>query len=307
VLPDTFESASTTSVQATKQLSSEFDVSDSFSRAVSYNRNLLDVVSSTDDFYGSANVDDDQTARFGKNIVTILDTTDIKLFDASKVLSSQTLTNDQNVLQVQKRFNSLAIFEHQTSFITGKNLLDLADVSELVSKQTAKTLNTSFALEDSVSLQAGYFRTVLEQVNLTDSNLKSVSKVAVDSASLEDSFSRVVGFNRALSSQFAGTDVKLTTVLTKKQESTNATDVATKSSKKLLLDAANTSQLVQAVVEKGLVSQASTGEFLSFFKFGNRFFNEIVLASNPGVINNQSYFLESYAEPGYVGTNTYIS
>lgn len=307
VLLDTFESASTTSVQATKQLFSEFDVSDSFSRAASYNRNLLDVVSSTDDFYGSANVDDDQTARFGKNIITVLDTTDTKLFDASKVLSSQTLTNDQNVLQVQKPFNSLAIFEHQTSFITGKNLLDLIDVSELVSKQTAKTLNTSFAPEDSVSLQAGYFRTVQEQVEFDDSNLKSVFKVAVDSATLADSFTRVVDFSRALSSSTASTDTHSARVLAQKQESTNATDVATKSSRKSLLDAANTSQLVQAVVEKGLVSQASTGEFLNFFKFGNRFFNEIVLASNPGVINNQSYFLESYAEPGYVGTNTYIS
>ena len=307
ILLDTFETQSTTTVQAAKQLFSEVDLGDSFIRAVSYNRSLLDVVSSTDDFYGTANVDDDQTARFGKNVVTVLDTGDTKLFSATKVLSSQMLTDEQTVLQVQKPFSSTAQFEHQTSFSTGKNLLDLVDVPELVNKQTTKTLNTSFVPEDSVSLQASYFRTVQEQVDFGDTNLKSAFKVAVDLATLDDSFSRVVDFNRTLSSTANNTDAKSAQVTAQKQESTNATDVATKSSRKSLLDAANTGQLVKAAVEKGLVSQASTGEFLSFFKFGNRFFNEIVLASNPGVINNQSYFLESYAEPGYVGTNTYIS
>jgi hypothetical protein len=307
VLLETFESSSTTSIQSSKHVISELDLTDTFIRIVNYNRDLLDTVNSTDDFYGEANIDDDQTARFGKNVVTILASTDTKLIDTSKVLSTQMMVGEQRVLQVQKLFNSSALFEHQTIFSTGKSLLDFIELSDSASKQFTKIVGTSFAVQDDLSLQVDYFRTVLEQVNLTDSNLKSVSKVTVDSASLEDSFSRVVDFNRALSSQFAGTDVKLATVLTKKQESTNATDVATKSSRKSLLDAANTSQLVQAVVEKGLVSQASTGEFLSFFKFGNRFFNEIVLASNPGVINNQSYFLESYAEPGYAGTNTYIS
>lgn len=307
VLLDSVESTSTAAIQTAKQLATEFTLSDTFSRVVNYNRNLLDVVNSTDDFYGTANIDDDQTARFGKNVITILDTGDTKLFSATKVLSSQMFADEQTVLQAQKSLSSQALFEHQTSFSTGKTLQDLLGTPELVVKQTTKTLVSNFVAEDSASLQANYFRTLQEQAEIDDTSLKSLDKVVLDSATLDDSFSRVVDFNRALSSTATSTDLKSVQVTTQKQDSANATDVATKSGTKLLLDSANTRQLVQAAVEKGLISQASTGEFLSFFKYGNRFFNEIVLASNPGVINNQSYFLESYAEPGYVGTNTYIS
>lgn len=307
VLLDSAQTASIAAIQTTKQAVSETELSDTFSRVVNYNRNLLDVVNSTDDFYGTANVDDDQTARFGKNVITVLDTGDTKLFSTTKVLSSQMLAEEQAVLQVQKSLSSQTLFEHQTSFSTGKTLQDLFDTTELVAAQATKIVLSNFAVEDSVSLQANYFRTLQEQSDTNDTSLKSLDKVVLDSATLNDSFSRVVDFNRALSSTATGTDLKSAQVTTQKQEVTNATDVATKSSTKSLLDSANTTQLVQAAVEKGLTSQASTGEFLSFFKYGNRFFNEIALASNPGVINNQSYFLESYAEPGYAGTNTYIS
>lgn len=117
-------------VSITKIFADNLASTDILSGTVNYKRNLFDNISITDDFFGSANIDDDQIASVGKNNIEILLTSEQKTFDVAKLLFSSLASTDTNEITVTRPFVDTFNIEELTSVNTGKNLLENKYISE---------------------------------------------------------------------------------------------------------------------------------------------------------------------------------
>jgi hypothetical protein len=228
---DTVAPVELTKFSTFKTLSTTYSVGDLFTRAVNYNRVVTDFVDATDDFFGSANIDDDQTARIGKTTIDLLSNTELLRFDLAKQL--------------------------KTSFIG----------TDTVSNSAQKILLDGFTRSDIVN--------------------KSINKGTA--SNLQNSEQTV----------FAVQPVKLDTTLTSDPKLVKAT--------KSLQDSFSSADAAVKTPKKAFAELTASSDTVSFYKFANRFFNEVIAAQSSGIINNQSYFAENYIQPGYAGTNTIIS
>lgn len=124
---------------------------DVFSRVVNYNKSLSDLVDATDDFLGEANVDDDQIARFGKNVIEYLALGDAPRFDVSITRQDSYLASDIAAINAQKILSTSFGHSDLTSFITNKNPVDVATLTELAAKSTGKSLSDLASSSDTAS------------------------------------------------------------------------------------------------------------------------------------------------------------
>lgn len=217
--------------ETTKIAEDTFVATDTLSRTVDYNRDFVDYIDATDDFYGAANIDDDQIASVGKNTVDSINTAEQTAYDVSKVLSDSYTVPDVLYSAAYK--------------VTS----DTATNTDLVTYSVDKILNTGYLTQETLSFEAS--KSIVDILGLSETPVFENSKV------LSDSF-------------------------TKQDEIRNAPN-------------------------KVVADYTVNTDYVTFYLFTNRFFDEITATNDSGVINNQSYFAESYVEPGYVGTNTYFS
>jgi hypothetical protein len=140
--------------------------SDLVSTQVSYNRTFTDVIDATDDFFGNANVDDDQTARVNKVAVDYATTNDPIQFSASKVFTDLAQAQDTPNITTTKVFFDTFAKSDQIRLTPEKVVLDVNNISDTSNKSTEK-----------VSVE------VVANTDLVD---KLINKVAVDSASAND-------------------------------------------------------------------------------------------------------------------------
>lgn len=216
-------------------VSTELSSTEVFIRKVDYVRQFSNFVNATDDFYGLANLDDDQVVYFGKNIVDEIDLLTTFSYTISKALISASSAEEQAAFNLSKSLSSelSGIADSSLVMYSSKIISDTTQTGEIFSK----ILNTQYANQISSN-------TVIEN---------SISKLAESSIYFADTITAVVT-GKGISESIAITD-----------------------------------------------------DVISFFKYGNRFFFETAAIGSSGVINNQNYFAGTYVEPGYVGTNTYIS
>lgn len=99
-----------------------------------YYRTYLDSIDATDDFYGEANVDDDQTARLGKNIVEYTPTLDIRSVHIGTVKQDTSTSTDTPYKQTKKITTDSFVASDVFSFnkVTDRDLADVRNVSDSV-------------------------------------------------------------------------------------------------------------------------------------------------------------------------------
>lgn len=293
---------------AGKVLSSTSATSDQLNSQVDYKRSFLDFVVSTDDFFGNANIDDDQTARIGKNVVNLVLPVEQHSIVGSKVLSTQYSASEQAAIQTSKTLSSIFGSEELVVYDLDKVLLDTSTASEQQSFSVSKPLTTSFASTDTFNRTVIYNRQPTDQFNTDDTVIRNVNKGVITVTAATEQITTQTDFKRQLISLADSTELAAKILRTPKQDLVLLPEQVRKRTTKVLhTNVLQQNELVQKTPKKTILSQATTGENISFFKFGNRFFNEIATTNDSGVINNQGYFAESYVEPGYAGTNTYIS
>lgn len=256
------------------------------SNVVDYIRDFADIVIATDDYYGLANIDDDQTAAFDKNVVNLVYTGDAQSYAADLYKVSTLLAQDQHGALSNTVYSS-ATYTLSTSSITAETsqqdyyaVADLANwlaensYSHAVLSSTLAEFETIKTLEHTATTQdLGINYTALlkkfsvtipqEQATLVTQAVKSEQVLA---ATLHD----------VLVNKPADDIVSTTTGLT------------------------YTDLILQ-------LAEASLQDVINFLKFIDYPITSQITASDSGFANNQNYFAEAYVEPGYVGTNTYFS
>lgn len=290
-----------------KLLLTNFVSSDQISNVVDYKRSFLDFVATTDDFFGNANIDDDQTARVEKNLITWLTPVDQHSVSGVKILSTDYAAQEQAELQSTKVLQSLAEYNDTATYKVDKTLNSALAPSDQPAFNTAKPLQNSFASTDTFDRTVTFNRQPVDLVASSDVVAKTSNKNLISPAVFADQVITQTDFKRTLTSISNTTELVAKVSNLVKQELVLLPEQLRKQTAKILATGFLQQDLVQKTPKKVLSSQAVSSDIISFFKFGNRIFSEIATTNDSGVINNQGYFAESYVEPGYAGTNTNFS
>lgn len=149
---------------------------DDFSRVVNYVRNFTDLVDATDDFYGSANIDDDQIASFGKNVIDYFATSDAKAVYLSIVKSDSYVVSDNTTFSSGKILADSFTRNEVLSFNTNKQPLDSVTSLEVSTKSAGKTLSDTTNSSDTASKASG--KLAVDVFSSTDTSYKNAGKVA---------------------------------------------------------------------------------------------------------------------------------
>lgn len=154
--------------------------SDVFSRIVSYNRTLTDWIDATDDFFGSANIDDDQYAWVYKTTVEYAD-----LVETLAKVMTTTLTSDKlnGVIEVASKTMSLVKADTKTVSDTrvlsvAKAVNDITDQIEQIQKAFS-TFHTEVADANEFK-SIGVSKTVVDVVDQAETFGKTLSLIKSD-------------------------------------------------------------------------------------------------------------------------------
>lgn len=149
---------------------------DTFSRVVDYSRLFTDLVDATDDFLGEANIDDDQVASFGKNVIDYLALGDAPQFDFSSIRSDQYVVADLATKNSGKVLVTNFGYSDTANFYTNKQLVDTASYIEVVAKSTGKSLSDTANSSDTASKTGG--KQVVDVFASTETSYRNAGKVA---------------------------------------------------------------------------------------------------------------------------------
>jgi hypothetical protein len=154
---------------------------------VTFNRQILDIVSPTDDFLGEANLDDDQVAYIGKNTVSWIASAELRS------LLLRTVKQD------------LVFYTDTYSSKTGKSLSDTLTKSDVVSNLVDKTIRSNYTADD---IKTSFTTKVLQDTNNTVSLVQAaVGKQLYNLGQVDDA--TTVSAEKLLSSTFSNTDTLL--------------------------------------------------------------------------------------------------
>jgi hypothetical protein len=158
--------------------------SDTFARVLNLKRNFADLIDATDDFYGAANIDDDQIAYVGKTLVNWATSSDIK----SVVLNTY-------------RYDTAAVTELNYFSLT-KPLADVSTVTELIKLSPQKVLLDTFNSSDKASFVGN--KVLLDVSGTADSKTVLYDKKLSDIGGLQDTFTYTG--TKSLQDQYGVTD-----------------------------------------------------------------------------------------------------
>jgi hypothetical protein len=162
--------------------------------ALSFNKGLFDTVYTTDDFFGAANTDDDETMQFGKVIVEMALSTDSIQFSYSKALTDLFSKSDSTAIGLGK---SLADTFSKTDFAvkgTNKAINDFGMTLEIVVRGIGKGINdpvstaeyNSFAIQKRITDTVHTTDDFLGNANADDDETMLLGKTISDSFTKSD-------------------------------------------------------------------------------------------------------------------------
>jgi len=193
---------------------------------------LNDSIWSTDDFYGEANLDDDQNASF------------------IKVANDLTTTLDTLVAQ--------------TTYL--RSITDSFVLSEAVSLNTGKSVSDSMSSTDSISLLADFKRSLSDAANNLDILSLSLAKTLQDTTSSSDTITTSTQFNRAAEETFSTSESQVYTIGKQLNETSVLTETLLTAISSVLSDALTLSETLSRSIYKVF----SDSSVLSETKWANK-------------------------------------
>ena len=139
---------------------------------------IVDLLGVTDDFYGVANVDDDQIIVFGKSLLDMPVTSD----QANKSFSRTGVA-------------SAAVATDSAAVTTGKTLADVLSKSDILVRDVGKSLADSANTADSETLAVS--KTLADSAVFSDFLVTSTAKALQDTALLSDLAAKNLSRNRS--------------------------------------------------------------------------------------------------------------
>jgi hypothetical protein len=169
--------------------------------AVSFSKSLTDTVRSTDDFYGVANADDDETMTFGKVLTDLAQPTEYLRYSVAKALADAAASSDIRTSDIGKSRSDTVTKSDTANKDSGKSLADTFGKSDIVVRTAGKGLSDTASTTE---IQAFAFsKSLLDSVhptddflgvaNADDDEVMSLGKVVTDSFTKSDSVSLTPG------------------------------------------------------------------------------------------------------------------
>jgi len=250
---------------------------------------------------------DDQTAFFSKVISDNPIYNEILTFDtaatyediyasfeeasitANNVLLSETSKNDQHSVLIQPV--TLDIFSNIESLIFNSQIV----------------LSSDYTTTDILDRVYTALRSFSEQLLLSTILVINTNIVQASVVNKLDEISRIVNYNRSVDSILfnLSTDIVFS-ISYNLQDSSTSLDQTQVSLLFNILDVYTGVDTPSLSPNKRLIDTFSSFDSVITDIFTSRKFEDEVYGSDSGLINNQSYFSQSYVDPGYVGTNRTI-
>jgi len=282
-------------------------LSDSLSRIINYGRIFYDQVGATDDYLGTANIDDDEYVTFGKVtgdlayisetnykfITSLLNTIYAKALDTPYITTSKKLTD---------QFNSLDIVKVNTNKVLA-NITTSLDSTRLTIKPN---ISDQSIAADIFARQVDYKRSVIDYSNISEFIAKVSSKFASDQVNTSDAFNRQVDYKRSIT-DYSNTNEYIAKYVGKNftTEQVNAAEAAYKQVSKLIQESFSAAETNVKTVNLGKLDIITFTEIVLTVKAITRNPIDIVQVVSLGVAYNQNYLQDlTYVEVGYVGTAT---
>ena len=280
-LVDQVNTLSTLSNGVFKVEASSFVAIDSIDNLANSNPSFNDFVDATDDFLGLANIDDDQVASFGKNLVNLVSSLDSTNIDVSSNLLDQTSLADPVSLTVGTSAFDIFNAQDQISLtaasvtvesvptldsyelFVSKNLTSSTTVADPIAISVSKPfLHTTIAL-DTVSTEVNYSREFTSSSTLVDNGTTFlVDKSLLNTAVASDTVDTLIGFNRDFTSSSSLTDSNISLLVTTQNFSNTVASDTVSTQANFSREFTSSSTLVDNgttfLTNKNLVNTAST-------------------------------------------------
>jgi hypothetical protein len=167
--------------------------------AITFSKSLTDMVISTDDFYGAANADDDETMQFAKVLIESATSADTKAYTLGKDLTDTATRTDVANISASKVAS------------------DAVSKSDAASKNSGKTLSDQFSSSDSKTIVIG--KGLTDSAQTQETQAFAISKQLSDVVDATDDFFGVANadddetmlLNKATSDTFTKSDVTVVT------------------------------------------------------------------------------------------------
>jgi hypothetical protein len=265
-------------------------VQDISNTQTAFTRNFHNYLYATDDYFGLSNVDDDQIALFDKRLLNLI--VSAELYSATV---ESTKASSANILS--------ATLEKTLANITA----DAYSVSDILAKSIDKSLvSSNLSISEVIDILRGIF--FFDGFTLEDT-LKTfvLQKVLQTVAGSIDSASTTTDKN--LFSSATLIDPKSFQLLTAQADFVTSSTEVSANTQTVYNSSTNSALDLAALASNlGLVnSTSSVQDLIDILTFISYSVSSPVSATDAGYANNQNYFSEAYAEPGYVGTNSYFS
>lgn len=195
-----------------------------------------DSVDATDDYYGAANLDDDQYAFFGKTLVDYLGTSEIQIYVVGNKQQDTITTADQNYSVFTKLLADITQNAEDISAYFSNVTIETVAVQETAKLNVSLTKSDQFNFSDVFSTLLNYNRNLTEQVQTSETNEFNISIAMSDLAASTDSFSSLVSFNRTSTDAANFTEYSVFSLVKIVRETTNSSDTNRLSIEKYLID-----------------------------------------------------------------------
>jgi hypothetical protein len=276
-------------VSALLQKAETTELFESFASVTNYTRDFYSYLYATDDYYGQANIDDDQIAAFNKAVITLVDSAEEHQI-LGEVAKSNVLTT--NSLVLEKNIDTV----HSTPYIA----------SETYTGLVAKILQSNLGVSEIIEILRGFFlfsnTTTQDQlknfvVNKTlETTSSSTEIISSNSTKILDTNISLVDPKSFYLSTTPISQVTPTTSLINSLQAVYATSVNSTQHPAIF---ANNLNLLNSI--------SSVQDLIDILSFISYSVLSQVFTTDTGYANNQNYFSAAYVEPGYVGTNSYFS
>jgi hypothetical protein len=293
---------------------------------------LLDIITTTDDLLGEANIDDDQYASIGKTLVDTGYTA-----DTFAVAVSISLADFINVIDDFDASLLDSLFRSPKDTSTTVDLISLGALKQLIESIAP----TDFAVFDTFKELADTASTTddfLGETNADDDQYASINKTLAELQTATEIFQHVATFVRSCSDNTLAIDNLLVASSKMLMEVASITENVEISSMKNTADliasleafAASLSKVSSEVINLSYTLSVDAGKIFEdtasvtqemrisfgtqftesldtsdiFSLNAEKFLQDTQITAETGVVYNQGYFDEDYAELGYSGTIT---
>lgn len=233
-------------------------VSDILSRVVEFKRQLSDIVTTTDDVYGEANIDDDQTAWVQKIVLEQLATAEVTRISLEKVFGDSSVASEIITKVFAKTVTETAILSEVVILTTLKQLVETSAITETFAKALDKLSNESTISSDLFTKLLD--KAVLEETILSETLAKDLAIILIESDYFLEAYAQP---DYEAGSFVASDQVAMDTTRPLASELFQTTDTVEMIEViKSLIEVCNFSELLSRVLEKKLEDTViSTDDF----------------------------------------------